>query len=79
MSRIALTDGMAPDAVAKLEELGHEVVTQHYSPEELIGGVLSAFDAVVVRSATKMTADEIDIDIIYLHYNKIQRLNQPTD
>ena len=55
-----MTDGMAPDAVAKLEELGHEVVTQHYSPEELIGGVLSAFDAVVVRSATKMTAEVIN-------------------
>ena len=34
-------------------------MSKHYSPEELVEGVLSDFDAVVVRSATKMTADAI--------------------
>ena len=60
MSRIAVTDGMAPESVAMLEESGHEVMVQHYSPEELANGVLSGFDAVVVRSATKMTAEAIN-------------------
>ena len=60
MGRVAVTDGMAPEAVFKLEESGHEVVSQHYSPEELVGGALSSFDAVVVRSATKMTAEAIN-------------------
>ncbi len=58
MGRIAVTDGMAAEAVAMLEKSGHEVVVQHYSTDELVGGVLSRFDAVVVRSATKM-ADEV--------------------
>ena len=55
-----MTDGMAPESVAMLEESGHEVIVQHYSPEELANGVLSGFDAVVVRSATKMTAEAIN-------------------
>ena len=60
MGRIAVTDGMAPEAVAKLVESGHQVVEQHYSPQELINGALSEFDAVVVRSATKITSDVIE-------------------
>ncbi|MED5231430.1 MAG: hydroxyacid dehydrogenase [Candidatus Thermoplasmatota archaeon] len=60
MGRIAVTDGMAPEAVAMLEESGHQVVTKHYSPVELNDGALSGFDAVVVRSATKMTSEVID-------------------
>ena len=60
MGRIAVTDGMAPEAVSMFEESGHEVVLQHYSADELVGGALSIFDAVVVRSATKMTAEAIN-------------------
>ena len=55
-----MTDGMASEAIAKLVESGHQVVEQHYSPEELANGVLSEFDAVVVRSATKMTSEVIN-------------------
>ncbi len=51
VARIAVTDGMAEAAVAKLLDAGHEV---DLSPENLDG-----FDAVVIRSATKMTADTI--------------------
>ncbi len=58
MGRIAVTDGMDDSAVDHLREKGHEVVLQHYSPDELLSGVLSEFDAVVIRSATKMT-DEV--------------------
>ena len=51
MARIAVTDGMADAAVSKLIEAGHDV---DLSPSNLDG-----FDAVVVRSATKMTAEVI--------------------
>jgi len=54
MARIAVTDGMAQDAVSMLREAGHEVELLH-SQEELTNG----FDAVVIRSATKMTTDAI--------------------
>lgn len=59
MGRIAVTDGMDDSAVKYLQEKGHEVVLQHYSADELSSGVLSAFDAVVIRSATKMTSQVI--------------------
>ena len=51
VARIAVTDGMADDAVSKLVDAGHEVDMQ---PTHLDG-----FDAVVIRSATKMTAEAI--------------------
>lgn len=60
MGRIAVTDGMAPEAISVLENSGHQVVSQHYSAEELADGILSEFDAVVVRSATKMTSEVIN-------------------
>ena len=57
--RILVTDGMDKKALAKLRENGHEVVEQFYAPEEL-GAALRDFDAVVVRSATKVRANHID-------------------
>jgi len=59
MGRVAATDGMTLAAVERLQDSGHEVVLQHFSPEELLSGVLSNFDAVVVRSSTMMTSDSI--------------------
>ena len=59
MGTIAVTDGMADAAVAILEDAGHEVVIAHYTAEELRAGSLAGFDAVVVRSATKMTSEVI--------------------
>lgn len=59
MGRIAVTDGMADNAVNHLRERGHEVVLQHYNHNELESGVLSEFDAVVIRSATKITEEVI--------------------
>ena len=56
MGRIAITDGMAPDAVLMLENEGHEAVIKHYSEKELLEGVLMDFDAVIVRSATKLNS-----------------------
>ena len=60
MGRIAVTDGMADAAVSILESAGHEVVLGHYEVEELRTGALADFDAVVVRSATKMTSEAIE-------------------
>ena len=54
MAKIAVTDGMAEDAVLMLREAGDEVHLLR-SQEELVDG----FDAVVIRSATKMTAHAI--------------------
>ena len=51
MAKIAVTDGMAQDAVSRLRDAGHEVDLE---PESLSG-----FDAVVIRSATKMTSEAI--------------------
>ena len=51
MARIAVTDGMAEAAVQMLVKAGHEVDLE---PKQLDG-----FDAVVIRSATKMTTDAI--------------------
>lgn len=57
--RILVTDGMDKTALAKLKENGHEVVEQFYEPDAL-GAALKEFDAVVVRSATKVRAKQID-------------------
>ena len=51
MAKIAVTDGMAQEAVQILIDAGHEVDME---PDQLDG-----FDAVVIRSATKMTAGAI--------------------
>ena len=57
--RILVTDGMDKTAMAQLREQGHEVVEQFYEPDQL-GRVLRDFDAVVVRSKTKVRANHID-------------------
>ena len=40
MARIAVTDGMAPDAVVLLEKSGHEVVLQFIEQEDLLARAL---------------------------------------
>ena len=59
MARIAVTDGMAPEAVTVLEKAGHEVVLGFIKNEDLLAGALNDFDAIIVRSATKLSADVI--------------------
>lgn len=59
MARIAVTDGMAKDAVALLEQAGHEVMLGPIPAEDLAAGALGEFDAIIVRSATKLPADVI--------------------
>lgn len=57
--RILVTDGMDAAAVAKLRKDGYEVEEQFYEPDAL-GGALRDFDAVIVRSATKIKQPQID-------------------
>lgn len=57
--RILVTDGMDKGSIERLQALGHEVVERFYPPEEL-GAALQGFDAVIVRSKTKVRAQHID-------------------
>lgn len=59
MVRVLIADGMEKTAVDSLKTAGFEVVEQHYEPEEL-GAELQKFDAIVVRSATKLRQPIID-------------------
>jgi len=63
MARIAVTDGMSTKAVEMLEKMGHEVTLRHFGKEEIDSGVLSDFDAVVVRSATKLHSRQISASV----------------
>tara|TARA_B100001540_G_C15747356_1_gene615188 strand:- start:94 stop:1056 length:963 start_codon:yes stop_codon:yes gene_type:complete len=53
MARIAITDGMAEDAVLMLKEAGHEVDLLSSNSS------LDGYDAAVIRSATKITSQII--------------------
>ena len=57
--RIAVTDGIDPNAKLSLESLGHSVIERHYSNDELISGCISDFDIVIIRSATKLNSNII--------------------
>ena len=56
MARIAVTDGMDKKAVTMLQKAGHQVVLESISAEDLAAGALAEFDAIIVRSATKLNA-----------------------
>lgn len=57
--RVLVTDGMDAAAMEHLRQAGHEIVEQFYVPEEL-GPALRDFDAVIIRSATKIKETQID-------------------
>lgn len=59
MVRILVTDGMAKSAVEKLEAAGFEVVMEFCEPEVLEQKVRE-FDALIVRSATKVRKPALD-------------------
>jgi D-3-phosphoglycerate dehydrogenase len=60
MRRILISDGLDKAAIARLEALGFAVDQQFYPSEEL-GAALKNYDAVVVRSATKVRKAHIDL------------------
>jgi D-3-phosphoglycerate dehydrogenase len=57
--RVLVTDGMDAGAMEQLRKDGFEVVEQFYEPDAL-GAALRDFDAVIIRSATKIKAPQID-------------------
>jgi len=56
---ILINDGIHPTGEKMLREAGYDVDTNTVSQEDL-AGKLNAFDAILVRSATKIRADLID-------------------
>ena len=59
LKRVLVTDGMDASAIEKLRADGCEVVEQFYEPDAL-GPALRDFDAVIIRSATKIKEPQID-------------------
>ena len=57
--RILVTDGMDAGALQQLRQDGFEVEEQFYEPDAL-GLALREFDAVIIRSATKIKEPQID-------------------
>jgi len=57
--RVLVTDGMDAGALEKLRADGFEMVEQFYEPDDL-GPALRDFDAVIIRSATKIKEAQID-------------------
>ncbi|KAL3909985.1 MAG: hypothetical protein SGPRY_009224 [Prymnesium sp.] len=56
--RVLLTDGLAPAGVQRLAKSA-TVIDRHYTPQELDDGALAEYDAVVIRSATRLTEEAI--------------------
>ena len=59
MIRILANDGIETDGQAKLEAAGFEVVTEKV-PQDQLSTALQQYDAICVRSATKVRKDLID-------------------
>ncbi len=59
MAKILVTDGIEKSAAEELKKLGHDIVERYYAPDELKEQV-KGFDAIIVRSATKVTKEVID-------------------
>ncbi|MDR2611015.1 MAG: D-2-hydroxyacid dehydrogenase [Clostridiales Family XIII bacterium] len=59
MAKILVTDGIDRGAAEALRAAGHEVTEQFFPPDELCVQA-GNFDAIVVRSATKVTREVLD-------------------
>ncbi len=60
MIKILVNDGIHPDGKLLLEEAGYEVDTQRV-PQEELPKVLPAYDVIIIRSATKVRKELIDV------------------
>ena len=58
--KILITDGMDKSAMAQLAAMGHEITEQFFAPEDL-GAALREFDAVIIRSATKIRKQQLQV------------------
>lgn len=61
MIRVLTNDGLQKKSIDALENLGIEVINEHFQ-QEILGEKLKEFDALVIRSATKVTSDIIDAE-----------------
>ena len=61
MYRVLISDGLQEGAINKLLEFGFEVVNKHYD-KDVLGEVLKDFDALVIRSATKVTREVLEAE-----------------
>ncbi|SFD05581.1 D-2-hydroxyacid dehydrogenase [Clostridium uliginosum] len=61
MIRVLTNDGLQAKAIEALKDSGVEVINEHF-PQDILGEKLKEFDALVIRSATKVTADVIDAE-----------------
>lgn len=61
MIRVLTNDGLEDGAIAELQAAGVEVVNDHIEQDK-VGEALKEFDAVVIRSATKLTKEVIDAE-----------------
>jgi D-3-phosphoglycerate dehydrogenase len=61
MIKVLTNDGLEGAAIAALKALGAEVVNEHFA-QEALGEKLKDFDAIVIRSATKLTSDIFDAE-----------------
>ena len=59
MIRVLTNDGLQKGAINKLTSLGFEVVNNHYE-KDVLGTTLKEFDILVIRSATKVTAESLE-------------------
>lgn len=59
MNKILISDGLQEKAINNLISLGFEVIDKHYNKEEL-GEALKNYDALVIRSATKVTREVLE-------------------
>jgi len=60
MARILIADKLAPQAAELLTAAGHEVVTRTGADEAALCGLIAGFDAVLVRSAVRITRPVIE-------------------
>lgn len=61
MIRVLTNDGLEQASIEALKGLGAEVVTEHIE-QDVLGEKLKDFDAIVIRSATKLTADVFEAE-----------------
>ena len=61
MIRVLTNDGLEAASIDALKALGVEVVNEHIG-QDVLGEKLKDFDAVVIRSATKLTEDVFDAE-----------------
>jgi len=57
--KIIISDGMSKEGIEILQQAGLEITNKKFTPEELINEI-AEYDAILVRSATKVTKEVID-------------------